>query len=336
MQNKRNVFIDIIKYLCAVEVIWMHSVNISPSLNQIMQIINTIFMKITTILPPVELFFVISGYYLFLKKPDSKRVITWEKKLYITYFLYSFLYLRQITEHFAGRSFILNVLSVIRQFFFTGYSIMGWFIPALAWGVMVVYGLGIIEKKIGTRLFSRLIIGVLSILSAIGSTYYYVFPNNIMDIFIKLTGGIGILRGIIYVYIGYELAEFDIEKQIKKSELLLAAGLWCVMTILAMYSQENGLGINTRGMITKYMYVFELSLIIMKLSKKEIFTKMNGCNLGKISLVMYFTHVFILEHFVISNYPLLCFFVAVLGSTFIGELIVKGREKGIRIFKYYL
>lgn len=336
MKQERNIFIDTIKYLCAIEVIWMHSVDPCTDLNSIMSIVNDIVMKIATVLPPVEVFFVLSGYFLFIKQPSFKAILTWEKKIYITYFLYSFLYLRQITEHFQGRSFFMNTISVIRQFFFTGYSIMGWFIPALAWGGAVVYVLLIIERRTNTRIYSRLFIFILAALSAIGSTYYYLFSKNPMDLFINLTGGIGILRGIIYVYIGYELTNVELEKKIAKKEIYLSIVMWGIMTLLIYCSQKNCLGVNTRGMITKYIYVASLSIVIMKLSTHVKMGSLKSLAIGKISLVMYFTHVFIIEHIAFVSSAFGKFVVAVVVSSFCGLLLAKGKDRGIRLCKYFL
>lgn len=336
VETKRNTVIDYVKYFCALEVIWMHTVNVCDSLTGILAIVNFIVMKIANILPPVELFFVFSAYFLFSKKPDFHRVLKWERKLYVTYLMYSVLYIQQITEHFAGRHFLLNIVSIIRQFFFTGYGIMGWFIPALAWGGIVVYLLFKLNECLGHRWVSHSVIFVLIIMSMLGSTYYHVLPVNPISVFYKLFEGIGILRGIIFTYIGYELSNKELNSKIGKKEVFSAIALWCIMTTLIYYTQSRGLGLNTRGMLTKYMYVYFLSIILLKLKNYEVCLQAGPTDLGRMSVIIYYIHAFFINIINCIENPFLLWLVIMIVTSVIAKVIVCGDKQGIRFCKYLI
>lgn len=323
MERKhRNAFIDYIKYICALEVVWMHTVNISELSGSLL---NNIIMKAASILPPVELFFVFSSFFFFKRKPNVNSVVNWAKKLYITYIFYSLFYLKQITEHFHGRSTLLNIVSLVRQFFFTGYGIMGWFVPALLWGVIITFLLSKLNG--GKKHFSRIIIFIVSILCMAGSSFYNVIPHNPMYYFNELFEGIGVLRGIIYVYIGYELSEVEISRHINKKEIIRCAVTWVVMQCMIVIVNQNEWGLNTRGLISKFLYVAFLSAIIFKimLCSEAHFKK--STDLGKISAFIYYIHSFLINITPFITNAILQWGVVVLVSTILGKIIVYGEIK---------
>lgn len=335
--NKRSFFIDYIKYFCALEVIWLHSVNIKDSLIGMEEIINNIVMKIMSVIPPVELFFVFSAYFFFFKNPNRIALLRWIKRFGITYFIYSILYLPQITAHFAGRKLFLNIISLIRQYLFTGYGLMGWYIPALAWGGIIVYGLSRLNERLSSRYISRIIISFIAVISILGSSYYYVIPINPMSLFNKVFGGIGILRGIIFVYIGYELASSDLKDKIEAKDILITAFLWLSMTLETTFVLTQGFALNTQGMLTRYLYVYFFSVIIFKIKNCALFINRSKCtDVGKMSASIYFTHVFIIGILAFIKIPILVWAITVVITSFMAKLIVLGDKKGISICKFLL
>lgn len=334
-KSKRSPFIDYIKYFCALEVIWLHSVNVKDSLGGMEEIVNNIVMKIMSVLPPVELFFVFSAFFFFSKHPNRSVLLHWIKRLGVTYVIYSILYLSQITSHFAGRGILLNTISLIRQYLFTGYGLMGWYIPALVWGGVVVYGLSMLNERLNNRWLSRLIIAVIVLLSMFGSSYYYLLPINPMSLFNKVFGGIGILRGIIYIYIGYELSSIDFKDRIGVKEIFGALILWLSMTLATTFVLSQGFALNTQGMLTRYLYVYSLSVLIFKMKNYALFTsESKSTDVGKMSASIYFTHVFIIDILSFIKIPILVWTITVAITSFVAKVIVLGNKKGVPICKY--
>ena len=140
------------------------------------------------------------------------------------------------------------------------------------------------------------------------------------------------MRGIIYCYIGYRLSQLKLE-QVKPIDLAMAVGTFIINLACKYLVVSSGLNINILGIPTIYLYVCCISAIIFKLKESE-FKFMSRNNLGKISVVIYFTHSFVINMMHLISNSFLQWFIVCTICTLIGMSLTTLADRGVKICKY--
>lgn len=167
----RNSSIDIFRYVCAIMVVAIHTepfADINPTLGYVF----------TQIVPriAVPFFFAISGYFYIKKLFDGKKpFLSYFKKLFITYVLWSAIYLLKdfAIVLYKGTSLLDFFLSYIKSFFVFGSSYHLWFFPAMFFCLIFVQ---LIYSIRCTKILIPLTL-VLYFIGCLGCAYYEIFAD---------------------------------------------------------------------------------------------------------------------------------------------------------------
>lgn len=153
--------IDLMKFILGLMVVAIHTnpfESVSPALN--------LFFVDTLSRLAVPLFFLSSGFFVANKLNDNKVVLNYVKRTIMLYLVWSIIYLPiNVYNILQDKSFISLY---IRRFFFEGSYYILWFLPALAFGVILL-------KFLYNLLNKQLLIPgcvILYILGAMGQSYY--------------------------------------------------------------------------------------------------------------------------------------------------------------------
>ncbi len=164
--RERNNAIDIFRYICALMVVIIHT---NPfyvgSLAPLGIFLKQFFARIA-----VPYFFVVSGYFLFLKiDSDEKNGYRAAWNQIKTYFVWSIPYILINLWALHGDNFSLIpfIKNTVLTFFIHGSSSHFWFFPALIYGTVIVTFL---YKRFGWKTVSIISI-VLYFIGCLGSTY---------------------------------------------------------------------------------------------------------------------------------------------------------------------
>ena len=323
--NKRNSVIDIVKYISACTVVFLHVINIC-NFTGIQNSIKIIMYEVVRFLPPVEFFFITAGYLFFIKKPNKEKLYKYIKRLIVLYLLYMLFYIDVMVQHFPGRPIWYNILSFINQVFFVGYSSFSWYMVSLIYGIIIVY---ILNKYIKNKKIINGIICIIIIINLLRTTYFYTMPSVLQFIFSKMP--IGILRGTIYIYLGFLIANKKVENESLIKNLFLWIIFFCCSIVEKKVLSMFNIGdiFNTLVSVIFMTYYLLKTLLILnskikiKDNMKSVFTF-----LGKASTVIYFLHMFCKDRLSVYNLnPYIEFVTIIVILTIFTYIIDKLSEK---------
>lgn len=218
--NKHNAMIDYIKFLSAVLVVFLHTIEQNPEIVE-----GLFFRKIfhigLEIINPVEIFLLSTAFFYYRssfnyneKCFNSKH----KEKLvhYIRLYLgWSVLYLpnmiiraRDLSE--AGYGGLSLVLFWIKRIFVSGTIGIMWYMLGIIYSIYLIYFL---LNYFGERV-SLVFSVILYLISLLGSSYYNIINDMsclkiIIDVFLNLIGSTYLLRVPIFMMIGYYLNKYD-------------------------------------------------------------------------------------------------------------------------------
>lgn len=290
MSPKRYYIIDLIKYVCACAVVFLHVVNVEE-LTGTQEIVKDILYYITMFIVPVEFFFTIASFFFWKANPDNNKFFKYIKRLSILYFIYSFFYIDVIVQNFHGRTLLHNILSLINQIFIVGYSSFSWYIPSLIYGLTLIY---LLKKYIKNDKVMCAIIIFITIIELSATSYLYIMPNciqNILKIFPT-----SIFRSPIYILLGYYIANNFKNENVGsvKSNIIGWISAFIFMIIEKNVLNYFELSLNQNITIFKILTIFFMIRTVLNFEIIiEKFYNQNICNaLGKASTVIYFLHMF--------------------------------------------
>lgn len=215
MQKVYYKWIDLMKVICALLVIGVHTGPLLSISQEANFVVTQIFGRIA-----VPFFFVSSSYFFFRKLDDSKPLTNSKNRNYLKhyvkriaklYLVWSLVYFVLVAAGWMKNGFnMIAVLRYIRDFFFTGSYYHLWFLPAMIVAVVVIYSLLI---KLSAKKVWRisLLLYVIGMMINVYEDLLFDIPliSTIVHVYLKIfvTSRNGIFFGMIYTMMGYCLAK---------------------------------------------------------------------------------------------------------------------------------
>lgn len=291
MVKKRYYLIDLIKYVCACSVVFLHVVNVEELAGN-QEIVKDILYYITMFIGPVEFFFITASLLFWRTNPDNNRLFKYIKRLIMLYLIYSLFYIDVITQNFSGRSVLYNIASLVNQIFIVGYSSFSWYIPALIYGIILLY---LLKKYITSDKIINILIIFITIVDLCATSYLYIMPDwmqNILKIFPA-----SIFRAPIYILIGYYISKNLKYEKIGNVKWNIVG--WIISFLLMIFEKNilncYSISLNQNITIFKIFTTFFMIRTILNFEMMiEDYHKVNIWNIfGKSSTIIYFLHMFI-------------------------------------------
>lgn len=340
-KNSRDTRIDILKFLCAFLVLFLHTANLGKPYTGIVEnTLSDVLYFLVWSINPVEFFFIASAFLLFKKivnAPDcnyDKRIKLYIQRLVVLYFFWSLFYLSAVFEPFLNvssvKDVVISLIKIFRRLFLIGTSGHMWYVLSLIYGIMLLKPFlnDQTNNKIKTRI-AWCISSILYVVSLLGDSYYHLLPDycplvTVLDMTRRALGSMYLLRGPLFIMIGYSLAHSK-EVRSTRTNVLASFLLWVCLAVannvelFLIKSLDTGLqySITVLKPITSYaMWRFIRKLPALSLPYSSF--------LAKTSTVMYFIHIFLrdlLEPF--SNDYFIVMISIFLFCLFISYVLVK-------------
>lgn len=302
----RDARIDLMKFICAFLVLFLHTANLGkPYGNAIEDGMARVLYYIVWSINPVEFFFVASAYFLFKSINGSsdddytKKIRRYIQRLIVLYSFWSLFYLDSLFVPFfeaTNAKFLIFALArAFRRFFLIGSEGHMWYVLSL------IYSLIILKPFLNVTSNNKFKVGIswgisiaLYVISLLGDSYFYVLPvdcafANVLDILRKVFGSMYLLRGPLFIMIGYELAYAKEQKMGAFCSLFLWLGLAVANNAELYYIKSMNLGVQYSITILKPITVYAFWKFILKLKNPSI---EHSSFLAKASTITYFIHIF--------------------------------------------
>lgn len=277
----------------------------------------------------VPIYFMLSGYFFFLKPFSMQRLKHQLLRILRLYFAWGIIYFPVILLGNIKKNEPLfeAICSFIRYFVFPGSHL--WYLIALVFAlifVSMIHNMNIwYAAMISTGMF---IVGLLF------DTYGFLVPqlSGVIEIYSKvfLTTRSGLLFGTLYVYLGYIFSRFEVKIKCIQAAfgIVVSLLLLCVEGILLFeYRGISKIDITIFALpVAVFVFLFAQRQRVKMKKEKLLFIR-------KLSTVLYCIHVFFaigflfISHYIIAI-PIACSFaLVILGSTVASAIIVKLSEK---------
>ncbi len=305
---KRIPIIDLVKYICAVLVVFYHTANVVGFSGIAGTVCHTVW-SIARYFSPVEFFFLVSAFFLFKKCPRPKKLPNgrplWRYvgRLIKLYLLWAVLYLPIIAKSWAGKSFSRCAVSLLKQLLLTGYSTHTWYIPSLLYGTIAVFLL----LRYTNRAVTGTVVGVLTAICLLGSNYAGLYPHcPPVEWLYRLTGSPALLRSFIYVFIGACMActfQEHPERFCGRRVIARNTVLWLIFGTLSLVELKCtvawGLARNNDASLMSIFTVWALLRLLLCL-RETLIRRADALNtFGIVSSFVYFSHMLIREGFLL-------------------------------------
>lgn len=323
-KTKRLFTIDIMKYICACMVVFLHVVNVKE-VDGFEELVKNIFFNITIFFRPVEFFFISASFLLFKKNPDKNIIKKYIKRIIILYAFYSIFYINEITANFSGRNFLYNIASLINQFCITGYSLFSWYIPSLIVGIIFVF---LIKKYIKKDFVRWTYVIIVTLVTLIGTSYKNVLPREIHSVIGYFPTNL--IRSVIYIFLGELVCKEYASNKIGnfKNNTILWVIFFCLqiieMKLLRVSINADNFSITIFKIFGTY-YMLKSLISLNQLNQLNVIRDVSV--LGKASIIIYFLHIFvykILKEYNLNVYLMWVTIIMILTSvTFVIEKLSK-------------
>lgn len=286
--NQRNNAIDILRFLCAVMVIAIHTRPVLWLQNYLDGGIQ-IFVQIA-----VPFFFCITGY--FLKEGENKlgtsAILHVLKKDFFLYLIWSIVYFAVIFMQNPTLISLHSIKWVMMDFFVNGSFYHLWYMVAVMWCLLLMYVLCKLELK---KIFEGGGTFVLYLLGLSGTSYYLlgnqlpILSNLINSVYFTILRRI-CLMGLPFIVLGWMIAEekerianITIERTVRT--LIVIAGAYITEIAAVVLT-----GVARSVVITVFLYPLVAILFILCLKCPLIRYKKLGRYCGSMSGIIYFIH----------------------------------------------
>lgn len=224
--------IDYYKFICAIMVVFLHTVNITE-LYGTCNNIKTFLYHFTWSINPVEFFFCVSVYFLFKNDINDEKLRKYIKRLIKLYVIWSIIYLPStLIECFANSSFVYGFLKLVRRIFILGTSGHLWYVIALIYGLIIMYPI-IRANKIriawGISIISYTIVVIGEAYHNVANNYPQFYVLKIPALLQIILGSLYLFRAPLFIMIGYSLAQINDFPQITKLKYL---EIWGIAALL--------------------------------------------------------------------------------------------------------
>lgn len=341
---KQYKSIDIVKFLCALLIIIIHTAPLS-SYSKVL----TFGLRNIVCVIAVPFFFVASGFITFkklesLSKEEGKKYIFNNlKRIIIMYLIWSAVYFIFVIIKWSREDFsVFHILEYIKDFFFEGSYSTIWFLPALFGATLLVY---LLHKKLSYK--TIFIIACFVYLFTLGGSSYYglvsqiPFIKGIYNIYYSFFDTIknGVCFGLIFVSIGAVYAQ-KIERKTSFIHSILPVivlgMLFAIEEFVVAYFNWNSKGVDTVLFLVPFTYFFFNFVQNIEFNVSE-----SICGtLRKYSILMFLTQriplsvidLFMSNSIIATNSIL--YFLIVLITTFIISFVIIQFSKKIKVLKY--
>lgn len=290
MKNQANEkMIDLMKYICSILVIMVHTTPFLPFHKDLNWFTMTILGRFV-----VPFYFLSTGFFVFrnIQLKSNNYFKSYLKGLLKTYLIWSILYLPlglQFIYTNLEISFWLYPVALLIALFYIGTYFHLWYISALIFSLIAIYYASKFIKK-------RYLVIISFCLLVIGSfeTYYgYLFLplKNIFDIYINIffTTRNGLFFGLFYVCIGYILANTTFLQNFKHTKCCLFLS-FLVMILEAIFIHESN-NLDSNILLSAAPFTIFLFLYCFK---SNIQLSLPYKKMRAYSSLYYFTHAYFL------------------------------------------
>lgn len=194
-----------------------------------------------------------------------------------------------------AKSLLFALAKAFRRFFLIGSEGHMWYVLSLIYSLIILKPF--LNVTSNTKFKVRIAWGIsvaLYVISLLGDSYFYILPSecafaNLLDILRKVLGSMYLLRGPLFIMIGYELAYSREQKMGVLSSLLLWLGLAIANNAELYYIKSIDLGVQYSITILKPITVYAFWKFILKLKNPLL---EHSSFFAKASTIMYFSHIF--------------------------------------------
>ena len=336
--SQSSNFTDLVKFVMSIFVVAIHA-HFMRGNAALDMLISDVIGRIA-----VPFFFIAAAFFLFRHSNDEnfgKRVAKYATRMTLLYAVCTLIYIPAIINWNKGK---VSLAKWIKLIFFEGSYRQLWFLPALVFAVLFVYGLyraGMSTKLIFAISVPLYIIGCafhsfykplinFEFISEYAKDYYTVFG----------TTRNGIFFGFIYVALGALLATHSLKLKQPVAWLGFALSSLCVVAEVLIIEE---FAITSKGM-GMYISVFFAALFLFWISvNTKLFSRLPNKPfkiLRKLSTYIYFSHTFFLylfselsynEEFFAATTASIVFGLAVIG---VKELITRVKAKPSRLIPH--
>ncbi len=294
--NKNDKFelIDVMKFICAIFIVGIHSGIVSNENSSIQWYIENIIFRIA-----VPFFFIASGF-LFGKKylKDKNRLkensIKQVKRLLIPFIFWSLILLPYviITEIKFDGNIVLFALKILRLNLFNGYHI--WFVLALIVAICIDY-IFLKKNKMKLAIFFSIILYSIALL---GNSYYFLIEGTqiqyIIDIIIKIFTMVrnGIFVGFPLFTVGICVAFYENKiYRISNTKLYILLIFFILTQILEVTFIRGKNYKDDHSIFVSIIFIATILLIICIKNKNIRFKRINTTLLRNLSTGIYYMHI---------------------------------------------
>lgn len=299
MDKRRAVGIDIMRLICAILVISIHTrscVDISANIDFW---VNDFIARIA-----VPFFFITSGYYFYDKYTnDNKYLVKYLKNIISIYIIWSIFYIGwDIFLQARGAEISVGYFfNLVKRVLLTGRNTILWYIPSLVISIIFV---SIFIKKQKYQLLI-IISGILFVLGLLGDSYFFIIKDtkliqlvNIYNI-IFLTTRNGFCMAVPFITIGVCINRWNLYNVLKKRiKIIIPLGL---IMVLEAYLLKYKLNVTTFNMYFTSILVYPFIFILMlRFNTREEY---KFKYIRDLSMNIYFSHgIFLIIYRYIFNY----------------------------------
>ncbi|MCL2593529.1 MAG: acyltransferase [Defluviitaleaceae bacterium] len=229
---KKYNSIDVLKIILAIFVVMIHTnpfLSVSAYLN--------LFVVDALARLAVPLFFMSSGFFLASKLHDFRAVLNYIKKIVLLYLIWSIIYLPINVYNIMQDPSFLRLY--IQRFFFEGSYYILWFLPALAFGSILLYFL---------RNLSKFTLAVLCVVlfavGSLGQSYYSLAnpPEIYYQMFLTTRNGLFFALPFLgFGFIAKSLKFSGLPALVLSAASLIALGVEVFLARNLDFSQGNGM-----------------------------------------------------------------------------------------------
>lgn len=325
--------LDLFKYISALLVVAIH---VNP-FSDLSETFNAYFIADVARLA-VPFFFACSAFLHFQKRKSLNQVnlIRYEKRIGLLYLVWSVIYLPYILYSiFSADSLWIGFIREVRDFFFTGSYYHLWFLPALMFGMFLLYEM-IRRLSFSISALICLILYLVGYLINIFGALWLNVPllNLIYNMYIGIfsTARNGLFFAPVFLLIGYLLANTR-RMNMKAamlgfifSYILLIAEVYLYMK-LGLYNDLSCMFLS----LIPLTYFLMTVLLNLKLKRRPIYAE-----LRKESTIIYTSHIlFVMPLFILfPQAHLVVYLLSLALSTFLAYLISRYSRSAplLRIF----
>ena len=209
MKKEYNL-VNFLKFICAVLVVLIHTVNRETKLG---------YLCLITARVAVPFFFMITGYFMAEKiyKKDYEKVNKYIKKIFYIYVFWSVIYILFVPQRYFSQGNIKGQLfELMRQFLFFGTYDHLWYLITCCVAMYIIY---FFINKFGLRItmvISLFFYGC----SLLGDSYYGILPvcklKNFIDTYIFYFGEVwnSFIWVLIFILFGIVIKKYNLNKKI--------------------------------------------------------------------------------------------------------------------------